>query len=209
MTQPAARSTPPIILASSSTYRRTQLHTHFGLTPECIAPNIDETALANETPRAQALRLAQMKADAVAGRLSSPGLIIAGDQTAAFNGELLRKPGDHATAKGQLTRMQGNTITFYSAVCVRHSQNGAPLLECVDTEVRLRALDEEQIEQYLQKDQPYDCVGAFKQERLGIALFEHVSSNDPSALTGLPLIALSDMLRQLGFDVITGTGAPR
>ncbi len=209
MTQPAARSTPPIILASSSTYRRAQLHTHFGLTPECIAPNIDETALANETPRAQALRLAQMKAEAVAGRLSSPGLIIAGDQTAAFNGELLRKPGDHATAKGQLTRMQGNTITFYSAVCVRHSQNGAPLLECVDTEVRLRALDEEQIKQYLQKDQPYDCVGAFKQERLGIALFEHVSSNDPSALTGLPLIALSDMLRQLGFDVITGTGAPR
>lgn len=205
MTPPAANSAPPIILASSSAYRRAQLHTHFGLNPACISPDINEAALPNEPPKAQALRLSQMKAGTVASGLQSSGLVIAGDQTAAFKGQLLRKPGDHETAHRQLTAMAGNTIVFYSGVCVMHSQSRQTLLECVETQVCLRSLSSEQIERYLQKDRPYDCVGAFKQESLGIALFERVESNDPSALTGLPLIALSAMLRHLGFDVITGS----
>ncbi len=205
MTPPTANSAPSIILASSSSYRRAQLHKHFGLSPACISPNIDETALPQEPPKAQALRLSQMKADAVARGLQSPGLIIAGDQTAAFEGQLLRKPGDHKTAHSQLTAMAGKTITFYSGVCVMNSQSRQTLLECVETQVRLRSLNSEQIEHYLQTDRPYDCVGAFKQECLGIALFEWVESSDPSALTGLPLIALSIMLHRLGFDVITGS----
>ncbi|MFL0799883.1 MAG: Maf family nucleotide pyrophosphatase [Agarilytica sp.] len=201
-----ANSAPPtFVLASSSPYRKAQLESRFNLQLQCISPYIDESPLVNETPTQTALRLSALKALAVCEQLSheSTQIIIAGDQTAEWNRALLKKPGNHENALAQLTELNGQYVCFYSGVCVMNSITKETYVESTETRVKLRNLSPALIERYIQQDQPYDCVGAFKNETAGIALFESIESNDPTALTGLPLIALTRLLNTLGVELLS------
>jgi septum formation protein len=194
-------STPPrLILASSSAYRR-ELLGRLRLPFEAIAPHIDETPLPGEAPEATALRLARAKAQAIA--LQHPGaLVIGSDQVATLDGEQIGKPGDHARALAQLQTMRGREVVFHTALCLWDSRivdpEAASQLENVRVFVRFRDLPDAELDAYLRIEQPYDCAGSAKNEGLGIALLERIESNDPTALTGLPLIALTGMLRHAG-----------
>ena len=194
-----AASPPRLILASSSTYRQ-QLLSRLRLPFEAISPDIDETPLAGETPPATALRLAQAKAEAVA-RTAGPALVIGSDQVATLDGEHIGKPGDHANALLQLQKMRGREVVFHTALCLLDAREGAGMqAQCrnVQTLVRFRDLPDAELDAYLRIEQPYDCAGSAKNEELGIAILESIHSDDPTALTGLPLIALTTMLRRAG-----------
>jgi len=189
-----------LILASSSAYRR-ELLSRLGLPFEAIAPDIDETPLAGETPQATALRLAAAKARAVAA--AHPGaLVIGSDQVATLDDLQIGKPGDHARALAQLQLMRGREVVFHTALCLWDGRvadpAGAAQIENVQVKVRLRDLPDAELDAYLRIEQPYDCAGSAKNEGLGIALLESIVSTDPTALTGLPLIALTGMLRHAG-----------
>lgn len=198
--------TPSFILASSSPYRRAQWEERFTLPITCISPMIDEQEMADEHPEKLAKRLSVEKAKSVAARIghsSTPSYIIAGDQTADFEGSILRKPGDIDRANKQLNTFQGKTITFYSGICVFNVSSGEYQSTIAKTRVKFRTLNDAQIRAYTQADKPVDCVGAFKNEALGIALFEHIESHDPTALTGLPLIALVRIFDEMGVDLLS------
>jgi len=188
-----------LILASSSAYRR-ELLSRLGLPFEAIAPDIDETALPGEAPEETALRLAREKAAAIAGR--HPGaLVIGSDQVATLDGEQIGKPGDHARALAQLQKMRGRRVSFHTALCLwdgRLPPEQAARVENVQVFVTFRDLPDHELDAYLRIEQPYDCAGSAKNEGLGIALLERIDSSDPTALTGLPLIALTAMLRRAG-----------
>lgn len=192
---------PGIILASSSAYRR-ELLARLQLPFETISPDIDETPLTGEAPEATALRLARDKAAAIAAQ--RPGsLVIGSDQVATLDGMQIGKPGDHARALAQLQTMRGRRVVFHTALCLWDSRldpdaPGAVQLENVQTVVSFRDLPDAELDAYLRIEQPYDCAGSAKNEGLGIALLERIDSSDPSALTGLPLIALTGMLRRAG-----------
>jgi len=193
-------SPPRLILASSSAYRR-ELLSRLHLPFEAIAPHIDETPLPGETPQATALRLACAKAAAIAGR--HPGaLVIGSDQVATLDGEQIGKPGDHARALAQLRTMRGREVVFHTALCLWDGRAADPgqavQVENVQVFVRFRDLPDRELDAYLRIEQPYDCAGSAKNEGLGIALIERIDSTDPTALTGLPLIALTGMLRRAG-----------
>jgi septum formation protein len=188
-----------LILASSSAYRR-ELLSRLGLPFEAIAPDIDETPLPGEAPEATALRLARDKAAAVA-RQHPGALVIGSDQVATLDGEQIGKPGDHARALAQLQKMRGRRVTFHTALCLwdgRLSAEQAAQVENVQVFVTFRNLPDHELDAYLRIEQPYDCAGSAKNEGLGIALLERIDSSDPTALTGLPLIALTGMLRRAG-----------
>lgn len=189
---------PRLILASSSAYRR-ELLSRLQLPFEAIAPDIDETPLPGETPPATALRLAQAKAAEIARRVG-PALVIGSDQVATLDGEHLGKPGSHANALAQLQKMRGRETIFHTALCLHDSRGTEPVLqsENVQTVVRLRELTDAELDAYLHIEQPYDCAGSAKNEGLGIALIASLRSDDPTALTGLPLVALTTMLRHAG-----------
>jgi len=187
-----------LILGSSSLYRQ-QLLSRLGLPFEVCAPHIDETPLADEAPEATALRLAQQKAAAVAAQV--PGaLVIGSDQVATLDGLQIGKPGTHDKALQQLRLMRGRQVIFHTALClldgrqVEHSLQ----IENVQTTVTFRNLPDHELEAYLRIEQPYDCAGSAKNEGLGIAILDKIESTDPTALTGLPLIALTGMLRRAG-----------
>ena len=190
-----------LILASSSAYRREllgRLHLPF----EAIAPHIDETPLPGEAPEATALRLAREKAAAVA-RQHPGALVIGSDQVATLDGEQIGKPGDHARALAQLQKMRGRRVVFHTALCLWDGRRTADdphvaQLENVQVFVDFRDLPDAELDAYLRIEQPYDCAGSAKNEGLGIALLERIDSSDPTALTGLPLIALTSMLRRAG-----------
>jgi len=189
-----------LILASSSAYRR-ELLSRLQLPFEAIAPDIDETPRPGETPQDTAMRLAREKAAAVAAR--APGaLVIGSDQVATLDGMQIGKPGDHARALAQLQLMRGRRVVFHTALCLWDSRVADPLqaaqVENVQVFVDFRDLPDAELDAYLRIEQPYDCAGSAKNEGLGIALLERIESNDPTALTGLPLIALSSMLRRAG-----------
>lgn len=195
-------SAPRLILASSSAYRR-ELLGRLRLPFEAIAPHIDETPLPLEAPQATALRLARAKAEAIA--LLHPGaLVIGSDQVATQGGAQIGKPGDHARALAQLQTMRGREVVFYTALCLWDGrvpdsvQVANVQLENVQVFVRFRDLPDAELDAYLHIEQPYDCAGSAKNEGLGIALIERIDSSDPTALTGLPLIALTGMLRRAG-----------
>ena len=190
---------PQIVLASSSAYRKALL-ARLGLDCRAIAPETDESALPHETAAATALRLAQAKARSVAAH-ERTALIIGSDQVAVLDDRAVGKPGSHAAAARQLREMSGNTVIFHTAICLFNAATGAVQLDNVPTTVRFRHLSDAQIERYLQRDQPYDCAGSAKIEALGIALVEHVASADPTALIGLPLIALVTMLAREGVSM--------
>ena len=189
-----------LVLASASPYRRTLLD-RLGLPFEVMPANIDESPLPNESPRASALRLAEAKARAVAA-LRSQALVIGSDQVADLDGRHLGKPGVHDAAVAQLRALSGRTVTFHTGVAVCDSGSGRCRATLVDVVSTFRMLSDNDIDDYLRRERPYDCAGAVKSERLGIALFERIVSDDPTALIGLPLIALIDLLRAEGVRVI-------
>jgi septum formation protein len=188
-----------LILASSSAYRR-ELLSRLGLPFEAIAPDIDETPLPGEAPEATALRLARQKAAAIAA-LHPGALVIGSDQVATLDGEQIGKPGDHARALAQLQKMRRRRVTFHTALCLwdgRPGNEGSAEVENIQTFVAFRDLPDHELDAYLRIEQPYDCAGSAKNEGLGIAILERIDSTDPTALTGLPLIALTGMLRRAG-----------
>ncbi len=189
---------PRVILASTSRYRAELLRR---LLPDFArqAPDADETPRPGESPADRAMRLAVAKARAVAGR--APGAIVIGsDQVAALGTEILRKPGDAALARAQLAKSSGQTVDFFTAVCLV-GPDAAEHRVLDTTRVHFRRLDEAAIERYIAAEQPLDCAGSFKCEGLGIALFERIESSDPTALIGLPLIAVARLLRECGITL--------
>jgi septum formation protein len=189
-----------LVLASSSAYRK-ELLSRLQLPFEVAVPDIDETPAPGETPSATALRLAREKAAAVAAKL--PGCIVIGsDQVATLDDEQIGKPGNHANALAQLQKMRGREVIFHTALCVWDGRAADPAataqVEDIRTVVRFRDLPDAELDAYLRIEQPYDCAGSAKNEGLGIAILERIDSSDPTALTGLPLIALTGMLRRIG-----------
>ncbi len=184
-----------LVLASTSRYRA-ELLARLGLAFDCAAPGVDETVLPNETPPAIAIRLARAKAMAVAAQ--RPGAhAIGSDQVAELDGRPLGKPGSREAACAQLAAMSGREVLFHTAVCISGAQG--QLEACDLTRVVFRPLLPEEIARYVEAEQPLDCAGSFKCEGLGISLFEAIHSQDPTALVGLPLIAVSNLLRQAGY----------
>ncbi len=185
-----------LILASSSPYRREMLQ-RLGLPFTAVSPDIDESPLAGETPWALALRLSQEKARAVAAL--HPGcLVIGSDQVATYNGTPIGKPGDFGRAQAQLETLSGQTVEFHSALCV--SDGLRTETDDVVTVCQFRTLSQQEITNYLHREQPYDTAGSAKAEGLGIALMDSMQSSDPTAIIGLPLIALCRMLRSFGLN---------
>jgi septum formation protein len=190
----------PLILASSSPYRRAlleRLHLPF----EVAVPAIDETPRDGEGPAATALRLAVEKARAVAAD-HPRALIIGSDQVATFDGRQIGKPGNHARALAQLQSMRGREVEFHSALCLFDAARDHAQIKDVITRVRFRDLPDTELEAYLHLEQPYDVAGSAKSEGLGIALLDSIDSSDPTALVGLPLIELVSMLNNAGFPVL-------
>lgn len=197
------QSPPRVILASSSPYRR-ELLERLRIPFDVAVPAIDETAHAGETPDATALRLAEAKARAVANALPADEavLVIGSDQVATYDGLQIGKPGSHDKALAQLQAMRGREVLFHSALCLFDSRSRTAQSVDVITRVRFRELPDASLEAYLLAETPYDVAGSAKSEGLGIALLEAIHSDDPTALVGLPLIALSDMLLTAGYPLL-------
>ena len=185
-----------LVLASSSPYRR-ELLSRFKLPFDVFNPDIDESPQTAEKAKEISVRLAREKAFKVAPHYSS-SLIIGSDQTAECQNEIIEKPNTHTNAVKQLQFLSGQVVTFYTSLCLLNTQT-KKLQECVvDFEVKYKKLNAEIIESYLLKEQPYNCVGSIKSEGLGITLLDYIRGEDPTALVGLPLIELSNMLRNEG-----------
>ena len=194
---------PALVLASTSRYRR-ELLERLQWPFTVATPAVDEAALPGELPAATALRLAEAKARSAA-TVHPSSLVIGSDQVADCDGTAISKPADHADAVRLLRALSGRTIVFHTAVALVDAATGEAERACVDVTSTFRALSAAEIDAYLARERPYDCAGAVKSEALGIALFERIESDDPTALVGLPLIALCRMLRARGIDVL----APR
>jgi septum formation protein len=195
-----ATSPPPLILGSTSRYRR-ELLERLQLPFEVHAPQVDETPRAGEPPENLARRLALAKARAVATRYPQ-AVVIGSDQVADLEGEPLGKPGTHERAVEQLRRMRGRTVIFQTALSVVCLARGFEMSDLAAVKVRFRALSDAEIDTYLRREEPYDCAGSAKSEGLGIALLESIDNDDPTALVGLPLIRTARMLRAAGLPVL-------
>ncbi|WAW86057.1 Maf-like protein [Xanthomonas citri pv. malvacearum] len=188
---------PRLILASTSAYRRALLG-RLQLDFDTIRPEVDEQAQPARSPSALASRLAVEKAATVAARFPD-AWVIGSDQVADLDGQALGKPGTRERARMQLTAMSGQTVRFHTAVSLVGPERQLHALDL--TEVQLRALTVVEIERYLDAESALDCAGSFKCEGLGISLFDAIRSEDPTALVGLPMIALARLLRQAGFQI--------
>ncbi|GGI53127.1 Maf-like protein [Oxalicibacterium solurbis] len=199
---PSPLRQPRLILGSSSVYRR-ELLSRLRIPFDVMTPDIDETPQPRESPEATALRLAKEKAATIANRVPD-ALVIGSDQVATLDSEQIGKPGTHDKALQQLQKMRGRTVVFHTALCLFDGRDGIASpqhqLENVRTSVTFRNLPDHELDAYLRIEQPYDCAGSAKNEGLGIALIERIDSSDPTALTGLPLIALTTMLRRAGVE---------
>jgi 7-methyl-GTP pyrophosphatase len=191
----------PLVLASTSRYRRALLE-RLGIPFTTIAPNADESALPGETPAQTALRLSEVKARSVAAAHES-ALIVGSDQVADADGRPVGKPGDRKHACDMLARLSGKTVVFHTGIALLDAASGRCVTALVDVRSTFRRLSDAEINAYLDREQPYDCAGAVRSEGLGIALFESIESDDPTALIGLPLIALTSMLRDAGVPVLS------
>jgi septum formation protein len=197
-------SRPALILASSSRYRR-ELLERLRIPFDTAVPAVDETPHAGETPEATALRLSEAKARAVAAALPATAgrtLVIGSDQVATFDGKQIGKPGTHERALAQLQSMRGREVLFHSALSLLDTATGRTETVDVVTKVRFRQLSDTALDAYLRAEQPYDCAGSAKSEGLGITLLEAIESDDPTALIGLPLIALTRMLLAAGYPLL-------
>jgi septum formation protein len=190
---------PVLILASLSPYRR-ELLTRLDQPFEVVAPGVSEAHVAGESPADRALRLALMKAQAVAQQYPD-ALVIGSDQVAACGQEVLDKPGDASRCRAQLAALSGRTARFYTACAVLGVSAEVHLAHVDTTTVVFRSLSADEIERYVAHEQPFDCAGGFKAEALGVALFECIESQDPTALIGLPLIWLAGALRGAGYQL--------
>lgn len=190
----------PLILSSSSTARRALL-ARLGTPFISVSPDIDETALPNETPTALVQRLAKEKA--IASATAYPNaLIIGSDQVGCVDNQILGKPHTHTKAVEQLRFVSGKLITFYTGLCLLDSATGKTE-ECIEEyHVQKRVLTDDLIERYLAKEKPYHCAGSCHVEGLGISLIARLQGDDYTALIGLPLIRLTDLLEKMGFPVI-------
>jgi septum formation protein len=206
MSKSFVKTTPntvrPLVLASTSRYRRALLE-RLAMPFSVEAPEVDEESLAGEAPRATALRLAEAKARAVASRHAA-ALVIGSDQVVDLDGAAVSKPADRADAVAQLRASSGRTLVFHTAVALVDAASGRAQVRCVDVASTFRTLTLDDIERYLDREQPFDCAGSVKSEGFGIALFERIASDDPTALVGLPLITVAAMLRDEGCDVLAG-----
>ena len=191
-----------IILASTSPYRKRLLQ-RLGLAFHCLPPDVDESPLQEETPQAMARRLAQAKAQAIAD-IHPQALVIGSDQVASLDGGIMGKPGNHAAAAAQLRASSGRKVKFYTGVALVCSERQLQRTHVELFTAHFRSLTDQQINDYLQREQPFDCAGSFKVEGLGIALFTGLQGNDPSSLEGLPLIALVALLAEAGIQVLRG-----
>ncbi len=199
-----------VVLASGSQYRA-ELLQRLGVPFQVISPDVDETVQQNEHPEMLARRLARQKAlraeqmlqqnRANGGSTTQHVIIIGSDQVACFDQQILGKPGSIANACDQLTAMSGQAVHFLTSVYMLHTASGRQFEALDVTVATLRSLKRDSIERYVSADQPLDCAGSFKVEALGISLFETISSQDPSALVGLPLISVCQGLRQFGVEV--------
>lgn len=191
---------PPLVLASTSVYRR-ELLAKLQIPFEVASPEVDETPEKGESPVDTAIRLAEAKARKVAPQF--PGaLIIGSDQVAVLGSQQIGKPLTHDNAVKQLRALRGRQAVFHTAIALYDSRNNTLQRRLVPTTVRFRDFTDAQIENYLQKEQPYHCAGSAKSEGLGISLIAEMDGADPNALIGLPLIALVDMLKHAGVEVI-------
>jgi len=200
---PEATSQPlsrPLVLGSTSPYRR-ELLSRLRLKFQVEAPDVDETPLPGESPRALALRLALAKAKSAAARFPD-AVVIGSDQVADMDGEPLGKPGSHEKAVAQLRSMSGRTVVFQTALSVVCLATGFEQSDLAPVKVTFRNLTDEEIEAYLLAERPYDCAGSARSEGLGIAILDAIESDDPTALVGLPLIRTCRMIRAAGIKVL-------
>ena len=189
-----------LILASTSLYRRRLLE-RLRLPFTCIDPEIEESLQDGESPQARACRLAAEKALSAAETLQDEAIVIGSDQVACLGSEILHKPGTPEGAIAQLTASSGQTVQFWTGVSLWTSPGEAPTQRVVPCEVKIRELNADEISCYVALDRPLDCAGSFKWESLGITLFEAMRTDDPTSLEGLPLIALSELLRGIGVSL--------
>ena len=191
---------PPLVLASTSPYRR-ELLQRLCLPFDVIAPQVDETPQSGERAAHLAQRLALAKARAVAAN-TPHAVVIGSDQVADLDGEALGKPGTHERAVEQLRKMRGKVVVFQTAVAVVCVETGFEQVDLAPVRVTFRQLSDGEIETYLLAEKPYDCAGSARSEGLGIALLEKIDNDDPSALVGLPLIRTARMLRAAGVKLL-------
>jgi len=189
-----------LVLGSSSSYRHDLLW-RLQIPFEVSSPDVNETALSGESPEATACRLAESKARAVATSYPD-ALIIGADQVAALDGIQLGKPLNYENATKQLYFMRGKEVIFHTALSLFNSRCGRMQSRLISSLVKFRELSDQQVGNYLVKEQPYHCTGSAKYEGLGIALIERIVSDDPNALVGLPLITLVEMLSNEGVEVV-------
>ena len=189
-----------LVLASTSPFRR-ELLSRLGIPFETANPQTDESPLPGESPEATALRLSEAKARAVA-HIFPDALIIGSDQVAVLDGNVYGKPGSHEKAVSQLRTMRGKTVNFFTGLCLLDSKTGAAQTRGIPTLVSFRDLSDDEIENYLRRERPYNCAGSAKSEGLGIAIIARMQGDDPNALIGLPLIALCDLLADAGLPVL-------
>jgi len=196
---------PPLILASTSPFRRALLE-RLGISFATAMPNVDETMQPDEAPRDMVLRLAKAKARSVAPSHPS-ALVIGSDQVACIDGIVLGKPGDRLRAIEQLTHSSGREVVFYTGLCLLNTFTRRAQTHCEPFRVDFRTLTREQIEGYVDREKPFNCAGSFRSEGLGIALFKRMQGDDPNALVGLPLIVLTRMLESEGVDLLAPVGS--
>jgi len=191
----------PLILASTSPYRR-ELLGRLGIAFDVCSPDVDESRLSGESPLDMVRRLSEAKARAGAAQQAGAALVIGSDQVAVVDDEVLGKPGTFELACAQLTRLSGQRVTFLTGLCLYNSAQQRVQVEVIPFTVVFRTLTAQQIENYIRREQPLNCAGSFKSEGLGVALFERMEGDDPTALIGLPLIRLVSMLETEGVAVL-------
>ena len=191
--------TPPLVLASTSRYRR-ELLERLRVRFVTASPDTDESPLPNERCADMALRLAEAKARSLHRRFPD-ALIIGSDQVADLDGKPIGKPGRYSAALRQLQSMRGRTVVFHTAVALFDARDDRLRIATVPTTVTFRKLNDDQLGRYLELEQPYDVAGSAKVESLGIVLAERIESTDPTALIGLPLIALTQQLIDAGYAI--------
>jgi len=189
-----------LVLASTSPYRK-ELLQRLDIPFETASPDIDESARSGETPEQLVRRLSEQKARAV-GTQFPDALVIGSDQVATLDNAIIGKPGNHETAVKQLSNASGRKVVFHTGLCLLNTATGNTQTEVVPYAVTFRKLTPKQIDNYLKKEQPYNCAGSFKSEGLGVSLFEKMDGSDPASLIGLPLITLISMLNNEGFEII-------